>query len=113
MDYMIFDSTGDAIESFKVERRAIEALVERARGDVDAARELILLAFDRDGIAVGEAVTVADVLPEMATSMRVTVNGDATNSGALTIRETWRNVAGRSPVATSPGYASVRSTQSD
>ena len=69
MDFMIFDSAGNAVEAFTDEQVAIKALRSLVLEDPEASRHLALLAFDEEGNAVGEAVVAADVAPESATRL--------------------------------------------
>ena len=70
MDFMIFDSAGNAVEAFGRDQvAAAKALVAMVREDPDASRHLAILAFDEHGEAVGEPVTIADILPEMASTV--------------------------------------------
>jgi hypothetical protein len=69
MDYMIMDSAGNAVEAFQSDAAAIAALVSIARSDAGAARHLAVIAFDEHGDAIGEPLTVADVVPEAATTV--------------------------------------------
>jgi hypothetical protein len=69
---MIFDSAGNAVEAFDTDRDAMRALLLMVREDRDAARHLAILTFDSDGEAVGDPITVADLMPEMATEVILT-----------------------------------------
>ncbi len=66
MNYMIFDETGNAIDTFDDADSAHACLKRIVEDDPSAARELALFAFDDDGLAVGEPVIAADVAPDAA-----------------------------------------------
>lgn len=61
MDYMILDTAGNALAAFDDEisaRAAIHTIVALQR---DAAEHVVLLAYDDDGLPVGDALRVWDV----------------------------------------------------
>ncbi len=92
MDYMIFDSAGNALESFDSEMAAVIALINMAETNEDAARQLAVLSFDDAGEVAGDAVTVADVRPEIATTMVVGESGWGVDR--LTMRGPWATLTG-------------------
>jgi len=63
---MIMDSAGNAVDTFDSYAASVAALVSFARSDPEAAHHLVVIAFDQQGEAVGEPLTVADVEPEAA-----------------------------------------------
>lgn len=75
MDYMILDSRGDAVATFDDETAARATLRAIAQSEPDVASDLVMIAYDDDGMPVGEAVTAADLpLPyslDAATSVSV------------------------------------------
>src|SRR3954447_8134588 len=82
MSYMILDSAGDAVDAFDTEAEARTALLAMVREDPTVARHLAILAFDGQGEAFGEPLTVADILPELATV--ACMDGEWTQRNALT-----------------------------
>ena len=56
MQYAIFDSTGNLIESFEDERSAREALDRIIDGEPEAAEHVALFVYDDDGTPVGDPV---------------------------------------------------------
>jgi len=66
MTYMILDITGNAIDTFDDAAVARATLRSLVREDPAGARELVLLAYDGSGRAVGEAVVGADVASQAA-----------------------------------------------
>lgn len=66
MQYMIFDSAGNALASFDDEGRAHATLYSILRIEPDAAEHVALLAYDDDGMPVGDALTVFDVPPPVS-----------------------------------------------
>jgi len=87
MAYMIFDSAGNAVETFESERAARIELVRLAEQDPAAARSLVVLAFDETGEVVGDAVTVADIAPELAATL--ILHGEGWTQTRLTVRGSW------------------------
>ena len=71
MDYMLVDSTGNALDAFQDESLAIKAFAQLLNEDNAAAREVVLLAFDERGVAVGEPIVGADILPEAAVQLEL------------------------------------------
>jgi hypothetical protein len=72
MDFMIFDTTGNAVAAYPDALSASDALRALVIDDPEAGRELALFAFDEEGHAVGEAVVGADVAPEYAGKVSLT-----------------------------------------
>jgi hypothetical protein len=66
---MIFDSAGNAINSFDDEVAARAALRAIAEREPTAADDVLLISYDDDGNPVGEAVTAED-LPPSSMSLR-------------------------------------------
>jgi hypothetical protein len=60
MYFVIFDSSGNMVESFDDEGEAREALDRIVHEDPEAADHYAILTFDVAGDPVGEAITVAD-----------------------------------------------------
>lgn len=101
MNYMILDSAGNAVEAFDTEREARAALIAFVREDAEAGQHLAILAFDEEGEAFGEPVTVGDLIPELA--MHVTLVGSWWMLNPLTfvarwsgtpLREQWETTSG-------------------
>lgn len=69
MDYMLVDTTGNALDAFSDRTAAEKALLALVADDRAAASEVTLLAFDRRGVVVGEAIVAADLRPEAAVSI--------------------------------------------
>jgi len=97
MSFMIFDSAGNAVDAFDDERQAVVALLSMVREDYDVIRHLAILAFDSAGEAVGEPVTVANLLPELATTLHLKGEGwietsrlTFRSSSVTTGRREWR-----------------------
>jgi hypothetical protein len=65
MNFMIVDSNGNALDAFESYSAARNELRAMAFEDPRAARDLALLTFNDNGLAVGEAVVAADVAPEV------------------------------------------------
>jgi hypothetical protein len=63
MDYMILDSAGHAIASFDNEAAARATLYAIVEVEREAADHLVLLAYDDDGMPVGDARTYVDIAP--------------------------------------------------
>jgi hypothetical protein len=63
MDYMILDSAGNALASFDDELEARATLHSIVAVDPDAADEVVLLAYNDEGIPVGEALAAFDCPP--------------------------------------------------
>jgi hypothetical protein len=61
MEFMIFDSTANLVDSFDDRDEAIAALEAIANQDPESADEFAMIAFGDDGLAVGEAITAAHV----------------------------------------------------
>jgi len=88
MDFMIIDSAGNAVEAYDSEQEAVDALLSMAAEDNRVAAHLAVLAFDDQGEAIGEPVTVADTRPDMATTL--TMSGDSwIFRESLTVLATW------------------------
>jgi len=56
MQYAIFDSTGNLIESFEDERSAREALDRIIDAESEAAEHVALFVYGDDGMPVGDPV---------------------------------------------------------
>jgi hypothetical protein len=82
MDFMLVDSTGNAVDAFTDLEAAERALIALAADDALAAIHFAILAYNERGVAVGDPVVVADVRPEHA--VRLEVEGDVEHVG-LTI----------------------------
>ena len=93
MDFMCFDSAGNAVESFDSEQAAASALIEMASHDLTAAQHLAILAFDEEGEAVGDPLTVADLRPDFATTLTLSGNYWVETPRSLTILEHWHTHA--------------------
>jgi hypothetical protein len=104
MDFMIFDSAGNAVESFETQRDAVVTLVDMAAQDPAVAQHLAVLAFDDEGEAVGEPITVADVRPDVATTL-VMVGDSWLLRERLTVHSRWPRASRIPPVlgACQPG----------
>ena len=63
MEYMILDSAGNALASFEDEASARATLHAMAMVEPDAADEIALLAYDEEGMPVGEALFAWDLSP--------------------------------------------------
>ena len=92
MDFMIFDTAGNAVESYATQREAVVALIAMAAEDDRVAQCLAVVAFDADGDAIGEPLTLADVRPEAATRL-VLDTGYWTERQSLTVLSRWTSVA--------------------
>lgn len=75
MNFMILDSNGNALDAFESYWAARDELRTMALDDPQAARDLALLAFDDDGLAVGEAVVAADVAPDVVSHVEIVSAG--------------------------------------
>jgi len=56
VQYAIFDSTGNLVESFEDEQSAREALDRIIDGEPEAAEHVALFVYDDDGTPVGDPV---------------------------------------------------------
>ncbi len=56
MDYAIFDSTGNLIESFEDEHSARGALGRIVAGEPEAAEHVALFVYGEDGMPVGDPI---------------------------------------------------------
>jgi hypothetical protein len=56
MQYAIFDSTGNLVESFEDEQSAREALDRIIDGEPEAAEHVALFVYGDDGMPVGDPV---------------------------------------------------------
>jgi hypothetical protein len=63
MDYMILDSAGNAVASFDNDATARATMHAIVAIEPEAADHLVLLAYDDEGMPVGEARTFVDVAP--------------------------------------------------
>lgn len=97
MDFMIFDSAGNAVESFETQRDAVVTLVDMAAQDPAVAQHLAVLGFDDEGEAVGEPITVADVRPDVATTL-VMVGESWLLRERLTVLSQWPRASRIPPV---------------
>lgn len=61
MEFMIFDSTANLVDSFDDREEAIAALEAIANQEPEAADEYAMITFGDDGLAVGKAITAARV----------------------------------------------------
>jgi hypothetical protein len=61
MEYMILDDGGNALAAFADETTARATLHAIVRAEPEAVDYVVLLAYDDDGMPVGEAMRVADV----------------------------------------------------
>jgi hypothetical protein len=84
MDFMIMDTAGNTIESYDSEVAATRALLAFAQDDDQTATQLAILAFDDEGEAVGDPLTVADLSPEAATKLTM-AGGSWTYKSALSV----------------------------
>ena len=66
MDYMILDSTGNALASFDDELTARATLHAIVAVEPDAAEHVVLLAYDDQGMPAGDALTVVDCPPPVS-----------------------------------------------
>jgi hypothetical protein len=94
---MIFDSAGNAVESFETQADAVVALVDMAAQDTTVAQQLAVLAFDDEGEVVGEPITVADVRPDVATTL-VMVGDSWLLRDRLTVVSRWPRASRIPPV---------------
>jgi hypothetical protein len=60
MQFAIFDSTGNLVESFDSEDEARTALSAITDRNPDAADRIAIFTFDDNGDVVGDAITIAD-----------------------------------------------------
>jgi|GEM_PF-1335225 len=110
MTHMLFDSNGNAINSYDDEtaaRAALRAIVQR---DPAVAEHVLLISYDEDGDPVGEAVLAAD-LPPSSMSLRWSASpawisvsagiGAASRFSGKPVRTVYRsgNASTRIPVA--------------
>lgn len=63
MEFMILDSAGNAVASYEDDLTARAVLHATVAVEPEAADHLVLLAYDDDGMPVGDALTVFDVQP--------------------------------------------------
>jgi hypothetical protein len=66
MDYMILDSAGNALAAFEDELTARATLHAIVALEPDAAEHIVLLAYDEQGMPVGEALSVEDCDPPVS-----------------------------------------------
>lgn len=90
MNFMIFDSTGNAIDAFDDGDQARIALREMIIADPSAATELALFAFDESGSVVGEAEIAADVVPELVRRMTLRGAFSFVQLNYVTFTSIWR-----------------------
>jgi hypothetical protein len=64
MDFMLLDSSGNAVDAFDTDAAAVHAFVALINHDPALARNIALIAFDDDGIAVGDPLIAADLMPD-------------------------------------------------
>jgi len=62
MHYVISDSEGNTLDTFREERKAEQALLAMVADEPEGAKELLLLAHEDDGSPVGSARLYEDVL---------------------------------------------------
>jgi hypothetical protein len=74
MTLMIFDETGNAIDSFNELGDAQESLTRMVREDPSVVRKLALLTFDDEGNAIGEAEVAADLANTADFACRITLS---------------------------------------
>jgi len=75
MNFMLMDNSGNGLDAFSDEAQAIEAFVRLLKEDRSAALDVALLAFDDRGVAVGEPMVGADLLPETAVEVQLKDSG--------------------------------------
>lgn len=63
VDYLILDSAGNAVACFEDEVKARATVHAIVAVEPEAADSLVLLAYDEDGLPVGNAVRAVDVPP--------------------------------------------------
>jgi hypothetical protein len=66
MDYMILDSTGNALASFQDEWTARATMHAMVKVEPEAADHIVLLGYDDSGMPVGEALSIGDVPPPVS-----------------------------------------------
>ncbi len=66
MEYVILDSAGNAIASFSSEGTACATLRAIVAVEPDAAEHVVLLAYDDEGMPVGDAMSIFDVPPAVS-----------------------------------------------
>src|SRR5690349_20590223 len=71
MDYMLFDSAGNAIDAFTDEADAHAALRDVLRQEPGTMRDVALLIFDDDGDAVGDVRVAAEPEPDLAVEIQL------------------------------------------
>jgi hypothetical protein len=75
MNFVIMDSNGNALDAFESYAAARDELRNLAFADRDGARDLALLTFDENGLAIGDAVVAADVAPEVLNKLQIVSAG--------------------------------------
>jgi hypothetical protein len=80
MDYMILDSAGNALASFNDETTARATLHAIAAVEPEAAEHVVLLAYDDEGMPIGEALTVLDCPPAVTIEPSSFVQGSQTRA---------------------------------
>ncbi len=71
MDYMLVDSSGNALDAFENEADALKVFARLLKEDKTVALEVALFSFDERGVVVGEPIVGADVLPEAAVEVEL------------------------------------------
>jgi len=66
MEFMILDSAGNALAAFDDQLLARAALHAMVAVEPDAAEHVAMLAYDDEGMPVGDAVMAIDVPPPVA-----------------------------------------------
>jgi hypothetical protein len=87
MEYMILDSAGNAVASFEDEAAARATLYAIVEVEPDAADHLVLLAYDDDGMPVGDAKTYVDVPPAVEVRESAFVLESLTDALVKAVRE--------------------------
>lgn len=64
MEFMIFDSTANLVDSFDDRDEALAALEAIANQDPESADEFAMVTFGDDGLAVGKAITADRVMAD-------------------------------------------------
>jgi hypothetical protein len=100
MDYMLVDSSGNALDGFSDRDRAEAAFRQLLTEDPQAAYDVVLLTYDRRGVVVGEPVVAADLQPESA--VRLVFEGDAYRRDEGLTFSSWSADALRTLLASAP-----------
>lgn len=106
---MILDSAGNAVASLESEPTARATLHAMVKLEPEAADHLVLLAYDDDGMPVGEARTVYDVPPAVTVEPSDFVVERSTASVIRRVsREQRRYVRGVAPIVELRVFKSTR-----